>query len=392
MAAVVAWRCALSVLLAYAMARRGHARGALSTSGACAALGVGILHLSCGVSYGAVLIAFYLSSSRLTRLRQATKARYVPTKHNGQRNATQAGGCSTAPTACLSVHNACMHCARQRDACMACAAHAAAHARSAGVVQQRGWRAGSAACGCRARAVIRAGDGAGAASGRVVRVPGELAAAGRWQRACAHLPCWIWEAVSCTSDVAGCLLGCLQASYACCCGDTYASELGMLSAAPPRLITSWQRVPRGVNGAVSALGLAASAAGGVCMAAVMAAAGRLSGESAALVPLMARLLRRGAGVQQLASSVAGQQQAAAAFMLLLGMLAGVAGSLLDSLLGARWQFSGYCEATQRVVGRPGPRVRHISGCPCLSNEAVNALAAALSSITVGVGCYWSAAV
>ena len=48
----------------------------------------------------------------------------------------------------------------------------------------------------------------------------------------------------------------------CCCGDTWASEIGSVSSSTPMLITTFQQVVAGTNGAVSGLGLLASAAGG----------------------------------------------------------------------------------------------------------------------------------
>ena len=59
-----------------------------------------------------------------------------------------------------------------------------------------------------------------------------------------------------------CLVACSH--YACCNGDTWSSELGILSTSQPRLITScWRRsVAPGTNGAMSLLGTLAAVAGG----------------------------------------------------------------------------------------------------------------------------------
>ena len=51
--------------------------------------------------------------------------------------------------------------------------------------------------------------------------------------------------------------------YACACGDTWASEVGVLSAGPANMILTGRVVRKGTNGAVSKLGLAFSAAGGL---------------------------------------------------------------------------------------------------------------------------------
>ena len=67
--------------------------------------------------------------------------------------------------------------------------------------------------------------------------------------------------------------------FACCMGDTLASELGILSSTPPILLTTFRTVPPGTNGALSLLGTAASVGGGMAMGWTMWAA--LSVENAA---------------------------------------------------------------------------------------------------------------
>ncbi|CAG8559679.1 4594_t:CDS:2 [Acaulospora colombiana] len=58
--------------------------------------------------------------------------------------------------------------------------------------------------------------------------------------------------------------------FGCCLGDTLASELGILSKSKPILITTFQRVPPGTNGAMSLLGTAVSILGGGIVGLTMA--------------------------------------------------------------------------------------------------------------------------
>jgi uncharacterized membrane protein len=58
--------------------------------------------------------------------------------------------------------------------------------------------------------------------------------------------------------------------FATCLGDTLASELGILSPTPPRLVTNLQPCRPGTNGGVSPLGLAVSIMGGTIMGVVFA--------------------------------------------------------------------------------------------------------------------------
>jgi uncharacterized membrane protein len=68
---------------------------------------------------------------------------------------------------------------------------------------------------------------------------------------------------------------------------------------------------------------------------------------------------------------------------LLGAGAGLLGSFIDSLLGATLQYSGVLPGSGQVVNQPGKGAVHVSGLDVLSNNAVNAAAAALTAAACG---------
>jgi uncharacterized protein (TIGR00297 family) len=143
--------------------------------------------------------------------------------------------------------------------------------------------------------------------------------------------------------------------------DTWASELGMLSRRPPRLLTTGRVVPPGVDGGVTALGLLASLAGGLTigMAALL------------LAPLAA-----GLGEPTLPADRRG-------WLPLIGLLAGLGGSLFDSLLGATVQAAPARPANSAESGRP-------RGWPWLDNDRVNLLAS-LAGAALGIALWLATA-
>jgi uncharacterized protein (TIGR00297 family) len=132
--------------------------------------------------------------------------------------------------------------------------------------------------------------------------------------------------------------------------DTWATELGTLSANPPRLITTGEVVEVGTSGGVSPLGTAVSTGAGL------------------LIGLAAGLLAKKPIWK----------------MGVIGALSGLAGSLFDSLLGATIQQIFYCDTcqkdTERKLHKCGTKTRPIRGYSWLNNDMVNLLASLVGGI------------
>ncbi|XP_061770332.1 transmembrane protein 19 isoform X1 [Nerophis ophidion] len=139
----------------------------------------------------------------------------------------------------------------------------------------------------------------------------------------------------------------LLGALACSAGDTWASELGpVLSQSQPRLITTWQEVPAGTNGGVTHVGLVASFLGGTAVGVAYFAAQLLFVSDLHLADPQWPLV-------------------------VYGGMAGFLGSVLDSFLGAKMQYSGYDSNIGKVVSYQSTSTQWISGKPILDNNAVN---------------------
>lgn len=159
------------------------------------------------------------------------------------------------------------------------------------------------------------------------------------------------------------LWGGIIGHYACSTGDTWSSEIGVLSDAQPRLITTFKLVRKGTNGGVTKTGLLAAAAGGCVIGLEFVLIGFIT----ANCPDVA--------LKQL-------------LVIPLATLAGLGGSLLDSFMGATLQYSGFCTVRKKVVGKPGPTVRRISGVDILDNNGVNLISILLTSVLTSVACVY----
>lgn len=143
-------------------------------------------------------------------------------------------------------------------------------------------------------------------------------------------------------------------SMAAVSADTWATELGILSPTPPRLITTGKVVPVGTSGGVTLWGIMASIGGALAMGGV------------------AWLLLEGAATS----------------ILLLASSSGLLGSLFDSLLGATLQGVYLCPRcqveTEKVVHRCGCQTTRMRGWRWFNNDLVNFASSLLGAMVASL--------
>ncbi|KAL6608017.1 hypothetical protein ACP70R_041080 [Stipagrostis hirtigluma subsp. patula] len=279
-------RSAVGAALAAVIAARAVRRRSLDASGGVAGFVVMAVHIACGYRYGAMLLAFFFTSSRVTKIGEDRKRRVEEDfKEGGQRNWIQVLANSTIATILVLIF-----------------------------------------------ALMTGG-----------------------QDRCLD---------SNDSKVITGIIGGIIGHYCCCNGDTWSSEIGVLSEEQPRLITTLKPVRKGTNGGVTLQGLLAATAGGLTIGLAFVVVGLLTAKCSFDMALRQLLV------------------------LPISAAAGLLGSLIDSFLGATLQFSGYCSVRKKVVSKRGPTVTKISGMTVLDNDAVNAVSVLLTSAVTAYVCVY----
>ncbi|ESR64288.1 hypothetical protein CICLE_v10008889mg [Citrus x clementina] len=236
----------IAVLISSLIAIRSYRRKSLNFSGAVSGFIVMTAHIAAGSRFGALLLVFFFTSSKLTKVGEEKKRRVdADFKEGGQRN----------------------------------------------------W--------------IQVLSNSGIAAVLVVIV---------WKLTGQQDKCLDSKELPLVTSLIGGILG----HYCCCNGDTWSSELGVLSDEQPRLITTFKPVRRGTNGGVTKAGLLAAVA-----------AGSVIGLTFVLFGFFTATCTRDIALKQL-------------LVIPISAIAGLCGSLIDSLLGATLQFSGFCSVRNKV--------------------------------------------
>ena len=174
------------------------------------------------------------------------------------------------------------------------------------------------------------------------------------------------------------LIGALSAISAAL-GDTLSSELGPVwSSEDPLLILNLRRVPKGTNGGITDVGLFASLIGGAII-----------GIGALTCQTLINFL-----YPEIVSPFMEHWNSPQWPILCFCLYSSICGSLVDSVLGALFQYSGYDRLKRKIVEiPPDPRdenirldkdgnsvIEHISGWNLLDNHDVNLSTILITSI------------
>ncbi|XP_059161674.1 transmembrane protein 19-like [Physella acuta] len=150
----------------------------------------------------------------------------------------------------------------------------------------------------------------------------------------------------------------IMAALACSSGDTFASEIGTaVGNHDPFHLVTFKRVPRGTNGAVSFYGTLSSLVGGLIVGLAFYITELLIINAEALV-------------------VSPKQWP----IVLYGGLAGLSGSVIDSLLGGTLQYSGKHRKLGFIVDNKSPDVEYIAGREILDNHSVNLISSLMTGL------------
>jgi len=143
--------------------------------------------------------------------------------------------------------------------------------------------------------------------------------------------------------------------------DTWATELGVLSAEQPRLITTGRSVPVGTSGAITRRGTLAALTGSTFIA-----------------------LCAFSFIQAASLVTTSQWRLSDWFVLPVATMAGLVGAMLDSLLGATVQRIYFCEKCQKETESHRHRCGHIAkplrGWRWLNNDGVNFMSSVAGSM------------
>ena len=151
------------------------------------------------------------------------------------------------------------------------------------------------------------------------------------------------------------------ASFSACLGDTFSSELGILAESKPRLITNpFKIVPKGTNGGVTLNGLIASI---------------LGGSSLGIITFVFNLSFF-------------SHQLNYPKILFISSTSGLLGSLIDSYLGAIFEYSGIDKKSKKVTNLKsrGEKVPIVENFGILSGNGVNFLSSVLTAF-IAYSCF-----